>query len=339
MGITPLLFPILKQLGILVGPAPLFYLYRSWQSLPATVQRNRYPVPPTSLLAIGILLFASLVYLTVFLFGGSENVFYSTDARFITPSSVLAARLSKLRPITQDDKVLVDRLSVSLAERINYAIYGPGPLTYCTWCLTIQNETLAQGDAMMYLLFSLPQIISPYLIHAFILGMTTTPFLARGYVTRDMRVYVSYLLGIAMATEIWILLTFDGTVNASATNLREVTWLHWDLHSFRYTSLVVISLLHALVVYFLDTGFIVLPPVMDDRLFQLAAMEENINQRMRFTRVVKGIVMKKSIWRSKVESYWDNQRGNEANVPEDIKAMWEPEARKWVDGMIKFEES
>ena len=339
MGILPLLFPILKQFTILVGPAPLFYLYRSWQSLPASVQRNRYPLPQTSLLAIAILLFASLIYLTVSIFGGSENIFYSTDARFITPSNVIATRLSKLHPITQDDKVLIDRLSASLAERINFAIYGPGPLTRCTWCLTTHNEPDSQGDATMYLLFSLPQIFAPYLIHAFILGVTTTPFLARGYVTRDMRVYVSYLLGIVMATEIWILLTFDGTMNASATNLREVTWLHWDLHTFRYTSLAIISLLHALLVYILDTGFIVLPAAMEDRLFQLAAMQENVNQRIRFTRIVKSVVMKKSRWRSKAESYWDDQRGKEPNVPEEIKAMWEPEARKCVDGMIKFEEN
>src|SRR5579859_5619491 len=268
MGIIPLLFPILKQFGILVGPAPLFYLYRSWQSLPASVPRNRYSLPATSLLAIVILLFASLVYLTISLFGGSENIFYLTNARFITPSNLLSARLSKLRPIQQDDNLLIERLSNSLAERINYSIYGPGPVTQCTWCLTTQNESGTQGDATMYLLFSIPEIISPYLIHAFILGVTTTPFLATGYVTRNMRVYVSYLLGLAMATEIWILLTFDGTVNASATNLREVVWLHWDLFSFRYISLAVISLLHAFVVYFLDTGFIVIPPAIEDRLFQ-----------------------------------------------------------------------
>jgi hypothetical protein len=278
------------------------------------------------------------VYLAISLFGGSENIFYLTNARFITPSNVLSARLAKLRPLTQEDNILIDRLSTSLAERISYAIYGPGPLTHCTWCLTTHNEAAIQGDATMYLLFSLPQIVSPYLVHAFLLGVTTTPFLAGGYITRNMRVYVSYLLGLAIATEIWILLTFDGTVNASATTLREVNWLHWDLFSFRYMSLAIISLFHAVVVYLLDTGFVVLPAAMEDRLFQLAAMEENINQRMRFTRIVKSVVMKKETWRSKVESYWDNQRGNVPDVPEEIKSTWEPEARKWVDGMIKFEE-
>jgi hypothetical protein len=191
---------------------------------------------------------------------------------------------------------------------------------------------------MMYLLFSLPQIFSSYLVHAFILGMTTTPFLARGNVTRNMRIYVSYLLGLVMATEIWILFTFDGTVNASATTFQEVHWLHWDLHSFRHSCLTIISVLHAIVVYLLDTGVVVLPASMETRLFQLAALEDNINQRMRFTRDVRRAVMKNPAWRAKVLGYWDKQGDGKLDVPEEIKAMWEPEARKWVDGLVKFEE-
>jgi hypothetical protein len=338
MGILPLLFPILKQFTILAGPAPLFYLYRSWQSLPASVHRSRHPLPVISLLSIAILLLAAFVYLTAAILGGSENIFYLTNARFITPSNVLSARLSKVRPLTQEDGVLISRLSTSLADRISYTIYGPEPLIHCTWCLTASDDGGTHGDAAMYLIFSLPQILSPYLVHAFILGLTTTPFLARGYVTRNMRVYVSYLLGLAMATEVWILITFDGTKNASATTLREVTWLHWDLFSFRYGSLAFTSVLHALVIYLLDTGAVVLPAAMEDRLFQLAAMEENVYQRMRFTRILKGVVMKRSAWRTKVVQYWDTQRGNEPTVPEEVKSLWEPDARKWVDGMIKFEE-
>lgn len=338
MGILPLLFPILKQFTILVGPAPLFYLYRSWQSLPASVHRSRHPLTVTSLLSIAVLLLAALVYLITAVLGGSENIFHLTNARFTTPSNVISARLSKARPFTQTDGVLISRLSTSLAERISYTIYGPEPLTQCTWCLSTTDDGGTHGDAAMYLMFSLPQILSPYLVHAFILGFTTTPFLARGYVTRNMRVYISYLLGLVMATEVWILITFDGTVNAPATALREVTWLHWDLFSFRYASLAIISLLHALVIYLLDTGAIVLPATMEARLFQLAAMEEDINQRMRFTRTLNGAVMKRLAWRTKVVQYWDAQRGNEQAVPEEFKSLWEPNVRKFVDGIIKFEE-
>jgi len=291
-----------------------------------------------SSLSIAVLLLAALVYFTAAIFGGSENIFYLANARFITPSNVLSARLSKARPFTQTDGVLISRLSTSLAERISYTIYGPEPLIQCTWCLTTTDDGGTHGNAAMYLIFSLPQILSPYLVHAFVLGLTTTPFLARGYVTRNMRIYVSYLLGLLMATEVWTLISFDGTVNASATALGEVTWLYWDLFSFRYTSLAVISLLHAIVIYLLDTGAIVLPTTMEDRLFQLAAMEENINQRMRFTRTLNGVIMKRSAWRTKVVQYWDAQREKEQTVPEEIKSLWESDARMWVDGMIKFEE-
>jgi hypothetical protein len=91
-------------------------------------------------------------------------------------------------------------------------------------------------------------------------------------------------------------------------------------------------------VYLLDTGVVVLPVSMETRLFQLAALQDNINQRMRFTRIVKSVVMKNPAWRAKVLSYWDKQGDSKPDVPEEIRAMWEPEARKWVDGMVKFEE-
>jgi hypothetical protein len=191
----------------------------------------------------------------------------------------------------------------------------------------------------MYFIFSLPQIISPYLFHAFILGVTTTPFFATSHASRDLRIYLSYVLGLLLAAELWILATFDATVNSSAHDLNAVIWLHWELHSFRYTALSIVSLLHAGVVYVIETGWVVLPPSTKDRLFQLGAIEEGVGQRIRLARTARGVVMRKPEWRAKLERWWNNQRVNEPpEIPEEIKRKWEGEARDWVDGIMKIEE-
>ena len=341
MGILPLLLPLLKPLTILIGPAPLFYVYRFWQSKPASIQQHRHPLPIQSFVAIVLLCITALVYICICLLG-TENIFYITSTRFATSPSVIQTRLSRVRLLTPEDQILLDRLGTSLSERLNYAIYGPTPLTHCTWCQITRTDVNGQitvGDATMYLLFSLPQIISPYLIHAFVLGTTTTPFLITSQVSRDLRTYMSYVLGLLLAAELWILVTFDGNVNSSAHELRDVVWLHWDLYSFRYTALSMTSLVQAAMIYVVETELIVLPASMKDRLFQMGVAEESAAQRMRLARIVKKVVMKNSEWRVRSIRWWDKQQIPERpEIPEEVKVKWETDARNWVDAMIKIED-
>jgi len=344
MRILPQLTPLLKPLTILIGPAPLFYLYRSWQSTPSAAPHQRRPLPPQSLIAIIILLITSVVYIWTLLLGGSENVFYLTQSRFVTPTSVLQSRLAKIRTISDNDQILIDRLSTSLSERINFATIGPTPLIHCAWCQSphkdaVTNTTISIGDANMYILFYLPQIIAPYIKYAFLLGITTTPFLALSQTCRDLRVYLSYALGLALAAEIWILATFDATVNSSAHDLRDVTWLHWDLHSFRYTCLTMICILHALIIYVIETAWVVVPPSEEERMFQVSVVGENVVQRMRLTRTVREVIMRSVEWRLRGERWWERRRERETDVPEvsaTLKRKWQLEAQNWVDAKIKF---
>jgi hypothetical protein len=192
----------------------------------------------------------------------------------------------------------------------------------------------------MYLLFSIPQIVAPYLLQAFLLGITTTPFLSLSQTCRDLRVYISYALGLALAAELCILATFDGTVNSSAHELGDVVWLHWDLHFLRYAVLAVISIGQAVIIYVIETAWVVLPPTEEERLFQVSMMEENVVQRMRLARTVREVVMKNGTWRQRAEKWWEKQRvgsGDVPEVPEEVKRRWEEEARSWVDAKIKFD--
>lgn len=342
MGFLPLFIPLLKPLTVLIGPVPLFYLYHFWQTIPPSIQRRRRPLPIQSLVAIIILAFSSLLYFCIFSLGNSENIYYLTKARFITSPSILQTRLSKFRLLTADDQILLERLATSLSERLNYAKFGPNPLTHCAWCLMTRNEptgSITLGDATMYLIFSLPYLAWPYLFHAFILGVTTTPFLTTVQFSRDMRVYLVYVLGLILAAEVWILVTFDGNVNSSAYELQDVIWLHWDLNSFRYSALAVVSGLHAMIIYVVETGWMVLPPSTNDRLFQIGTIGENVGQRTKLARAIRGVVMQNAEWRQTVERWWDKQRILERpEIPDDFRTRWAPEARKWVDGMIKLEE-
>lgn len=345
MGILPQLLPLLKPLTILIGPAPLFYVYNSWQFTRPSLQKHpRRPLPHKSRVAIAVLLFTSLIYISILLLGGSENVFYNTKSRFVTSSSVLQTRLAKIRGVTPDDSVLLERLGTSLSERLNYAIYGPEPLTHCQWCRTIRNEPNGQqvtiGDATMYFLFSLPQILSAYLFHALILGITTTPFLTSSQISRDLRIYISYVLGIILSAELWILVNFDTNKNSAANSMDEVTWLHWDLHNFRYTSLLIISSLQIAGIYIIETRWIVLPPSMEDKLFQIGIITENVDQRIKLSRIVRGVVMKQGVWRERILRWWDKQQRpipEDSEIPEEVKRKWEGDARNWIDGMIKIE--
>ena len=344
MGVLPQLVSLVKPLAILVGPAPVFYLYRLWHSNPLTVPRQRRPLPKQSLVAITILLILSLIYVWILLFGGSENVFYLTRSRFVTPISVLQSRVSKFRPVTEIDGVLLERLAASLSERINFATFGPLPLTHCSWCQTIHtgptNGTITLGDATMYLLFSFPAIVAPYLAHTFALGVITTPFLSLSQTSRDLRVYMSYALGLTLAAELWILATFDGTVNSSASELRDVTWLHWDLHSFRFAMLCLFSITHAVIIYAIETSWVALPPSSNERLFQVSVLVENIAHRMKLARTVREVTMTKGEWRQRVQEWWDKRRNTTEDIPdipEELRRNWEGEARRWVDGKIQFQ--
>jgi hypothetical protein len=334
MGILPQLLPLVKPLTFLIGPAPLFYLYRSWRSTPA-VKQCRRPLPSVSLFAIAILILSSLVYGGISLFGGSENIFYLTKARFITSPSILQNSLAKIRPLIQTDNTLIARLGTSLSERLNYARYGPTPLMHCSWCLANYDNNTVLGDATMYLLFSLPQIISPYLLHAFILGVTTTPFLTSSRTCRKLRTYIAYVIGLVLAAELWILVTADGNVNSSAQDLSDVKWLHWDLHTFRYTSLSILSLLQAVAVYIIETGLVVIPQSsLEDRVFEVGTMGEGIARRIKLMRSVKEVVMQSPEWRARAEEWASQNRIPEGDVSEETRRRLEAEARKWVDGML-----
>ena len=340
MGILPQLLQLVKPLTALIGPAPLFYLYRSWQSSPPVISHCRRSLPQRSLVAISILLSIFFVYLTLLLFNKPENIFYLTKTRFTAPSSIIQTRLSTVRTVTADDTVLLDRLATSLSERLNYAIHGPNPLIHCTWCqVPLKDHQFTLGDGTMYLLFSVPQISAPYLFHAVILGLTTTPFLTRSQIARDLRVYLAYVLGLVLAAELWILVTFDVNVNSSANNLSEVTWLHWDLYSFRFSCLVLISALHAGLIYVFETGWVVLPGSMQDRLFQIGVVADTVNQRMKLARTVRATVMRDGKWRDRVLERWRNQKIEEPmEIPEEVREKWRIEGRNWVDGILKFED-
>ena len=345
MAVLPLLVPLLKPLTILVGPAPLFYLYRLWQSTPSTVSRTRRSLPPQSAFAITILLITSFFYIFILLLGGSENVFHLTQSRFVTQASVLQSRLSKFRNVSENDQILFERLATSLSDRINFAKFGPSALIHCTWCETphidpTNGTPITLGDPTKYLLFSLPQIMAPYLLHAFLIGIITTPFLSLSQTCRDLRVYISYALGLVLAAELSILATFDGTGNSSAHELRDVIWLHWDLHFLRYAALAVISIGHAVVIYVIETAWVVLRPTEAERLLQVSMMGENVAQRMRLAKTVREVVMKKGTWRQRAEKWWEKQRvssGDVPEIPEEVKLRWEEEARSWVDAKIKFD--
>jgi hypothetical protein len=339
MGILPQLVQLVKPLTALIGPAPLFFLYRTWQSSPPVISHQRRPLPAKSLLAISFLFGISLLYLIILLFFAPENVFWATNTRFAASSSIIQTRLQKLRPLTADDLILLDRLATSLSERLNYAISGPSPLTYCTWCqVPIKDQTSTLGDGTMYLLFSLPSIATPYLLHAFILGLATTPFLTQTKITRDLRLYFAYALGLILAAELWILLTFDNNVNSSANQVWEVVWLHWDLYSFRFGCLALLSAIHGGLIYVFETGWVVLPGSKEDRLFQIGTLAESVGSRIALSRTVRRTVMK-GIWRDRVLAWWDKQRVDaRAEVPEEVRERWTDEARQWVDGILKFEE-
>jgi hypothetical protein len=190
----------------------------------------------------------------------------------------------------------------------------------------------------MYLLFSLPQIISPYLLHAFILGVTTTPFLTSSRTCRNLRTYIAYAIGLVLAAEIWILVTADGNVNSSAHDLSDVNWLHWDLHVFRYTSLSIISLFHAVAVYIIETDLVVVPQSsMEDRVVEVGTMGEGIARRIKLIRVVKEVVMQSPEWRARAGDCASQNRISEGDVSEETRRRLEAEARKWVDGMLTIE--
>jgi hypothetical protein len=94
-----------------------------------------------------------------------------------------------------------------------------------------------------------------------------------------------------------------------------------------------------MIIFVIETGTIVLSPATEDKLFQIGIIGENVGQRIKLARTVRGVVMKNSEWRARNVRWWGKQqRPVEEEIPDEVRKKWEVDARTWVDGMIKIEE-
>jgi hypothetical protein len=107
---------------------------------------------------------------------------------------------------------------------------------------------------------------------------------------------------------------------------------------FRYTSLSIISLFHAVAVYIIETDLVVVPQSsMEDRVVEVGTMGEGIARRIKLIRVVKEVVMQSPEWRARAGDCASQNRISEGDVSEETRRRLEAEARKWVDGMLTIE--
>jgi hypothetical protein len=272
--------------------------YRSIRNPPPSQIR---PLPNSTSHALTILFFSGLIALASTLpVCAPPNIFRQTGSRLQTPAGVLLTRLAALRPLTPSDETLRQVLDVGgLDARLLYARYGPAVLTTCTFAKP------GDGDAkLLYLLYALPSLLTPHLLHLFALGIATSRSLS-GKTSARWRTIASISGLVLAAAEVYFIANYDDTPNQRSTRVSEIDFIHWKLRVYRGLCIATIDGLLGWVIYLQSTGRAFLsPPPASERLLDHAKTLEGLLTKTRSLGVLRNGTVRDASARGKANEYW-----------------------------------
>ncbi|KAK0281114.1 hypothetical protein LTR91_000293 [Friedmanniomyces endolithicus] len=292
--------------------------YRSIRSRPAAQIR---PLPPATSYALGVLFFSGLIaFLSTLPFFSPSNIFRQTQSRLQTPAGVLLTRLAALRPLTAaDEKLRLVLDDGGLDARLLYARFGPHVLGSCPFA--------RPGDVdakQMYLLYALPSILAPHLLHLLALGIATSGLLSgrEGARWRTVACIAGVVLG---AAEVWFIANYDDKHNMRSTRVGEIDFVHWKLQVWRGLAIAAVDGVLGWVIWLQATGRAFLaPPPAAERISDHTRLLEVLLGKARGLGVLRNGTVRDGALRGKVDEYWVKEREVMKDVfeqPEVVEAQ------------------
>jgi hypothetical protein len=235
-----------------------FQSIRASNRRPGTIQ----PPPPHIRHCLNILyVFAIVSILRTLPYFSPPNIFRDTNSRLQIPTSVLFSRLNNVRDgnLSLLDHALKDRYTEAPTDfALLYATYGPDVMAYCPFCNT--------GEPSTYLVYALPSIFAPHLLHVFLLGIITSSFVS-GKEGNRWRL-VATIAGVSLAAaELTLILRYDWKLNATKRTIKEADFFFWNLRLMRLVAFAVVDLLLGWALWLTSTNrWLAIPPSVSEVL-------------------------------------------------------------------------
>ncbi|KAF8475637.1 hypothetical protein BDZ91DRAFT_187872 [Kalaharituber pfeilii] len=247
-----------------------------------------------------------------------ENIIRKTSSRLLqTSTDVVFNRLHSLRPPIPTDDLLRKRLT-SKDGRLLYALYGPGPLTSCTWCRVDHPET--------FLYYSLPRILMPHLLHVILLGIVTSSAFGAS-LNKPARIWRTQatLAGIALAiAETWYIATYNHRDNILSRTTSDAVFPHWNLYVYRGLAIASVDGLLGYAIYLTGTGRWgnLIEDLPDEKLEEVSSMLEKSMGVINSATCMKHAAMRDPQLRAQAVRFWEIEAltGKELMEDEDVRA-------------------
>lgn len=246
------------------------------------------PCPPAANRSLNILFFSAVVFFFFTLPPLSpSNIFVETSSDTNTPTLTLFNRLESVRPLTGLDVKVRDAFRASHEARSLYAVYGPNVLTECTICGgdlpvggAVHPDYYSTGGMSPFVLFSIPRLMIPHLVHFLLIGLATSPAVGgyNAFCWRTVGVSTSLVL---MVIE---LAAVSKSSPASLTNVRwapdqapvllDTYFSFWSFRMIRFLAFVLVDVVLALSIWLWATNR--WPGQRPDPVLQIIEAEEAI---------------------------------------------------------------
>lgn len=197
----------------------------------------------------------------------------------------------------------------SKESKLLYLAYGPNTVANCAFCVPT--------EPMTYLIYALPSILSPHLLHAAVLGAVTSTLLAGPEASRCRSHIILTVLGLA-AGEAYLTATYDISANVRATRGSELDFFHDKMHLYRSLSFIAADFILSGVLWLSSTGrLFVRPLTVGERLHNLIQSTETGAGRLWATAAITNAVSRDENLRQRWGGYWTMEK----EVQEDQEVL------------------
>lgn len=309
------LLSLLKTFAIPIGLWTVRNGLAYYRDIKASYNRQKPAVRPLPIevsRALNILFaFAVFAFTKTLPFGAPTNIFSLTNARIQTSTDVIFNRLAAVRPLTVVDEALRTKLT-SRDGRLLYFKYGPHVLADCTFCISDEPSS--------YLIYALPLLLAPHLLHLLCLGLATAQQLAGPSCARWRRPAIT--LGLAMlAIDVALVAFYDPATNTRALQTKDIDFFFWRMRTLRGIAFVFADAGLAAVMWLAGTNRLFVKPfTLAERVELIGRVLDKSNFRLWAAGHIRNAVVRDPSLRGRSARYW----ADESQIYEE---------REVVDGM------
>ncbi|KAK4610151.1 hypothetical protein CLAFUW4_13731 [Fulvia fulva] len=308
----------IQSLLLFFGPwllPRILAFYRSLKNRPASQIR---PLPTKTSYALAILFISgTLAFLSTLPAFAPENIFRLTQSRLHTNGGVLLTRLATVRSVTAPDEKLRAIFDAGgLEARLLYARYGPQVLLDCT--LAKAGDI---GAERAFLIYALPSLLTPHLLHLFALGIATSGLLSgkEGARWRTMAIITGLILAVV---EIYIISNYNDRANARSVRVNDIDFLHWKMAVYRGLAIAGSDGVLGWVIWLQATGrAFITPPTPGEKILETGAALEKVFAKTRGIGVVRNAALRDGGMRKRVDEYWFKESEVMKDVLEDAEVL------------------